>query len=112
MSGSVVCDALVRLLAPFTPDLAEEMWQALGGDGSVHSQPWPDWRDDLAADEMAIVAVQINGKLRARVAMPAASNGDATAALALADETVAVYLAGRQPKRVIAIAGRLVNIVV
>ncbi len=105
------CDALVRLLAPFTPDLAEEMWRALGGDGSVHNQPWPDWRDDLATDEMAIVAVQINGKLRARVAMPVASNDDETAALAQADQTIADWLAGRQPRRVIVVAGRLVNIV-
>ena len=100
------------MLAPFTPDLAEELWQALGEDGSVHNQPWPEWRDDLAADEMAIVAVQINGKLRARVAMPAASSEDETAALALADATVADWLAGRQPKRMIVVAGRLVNIVV
>lgn len=106
------CDALVRMLAPFTPDLAGELWQTLGKDGSVHSQPWPEWQDDLAAEEKVIVAVQINGKLRARVAMPAASNNDQTAALALADQTIANYLAGRQPKRVIAVAGRLVNIVV
>ena len=106
------CDRLVRMLAPFAPDLAEEMWLALGGLGSIHSQPWPEWQEELAADETATVVVQINGKVRARVAVPAASSEDETAALALADGTVAGLLAGRQTKRMIVVAGRLVNVVV
>ena len=100
------------MLAPFTPDLAAELWLALGGQGSIHSQPWPQWQDELAADETATVVVQINGKVRARVAVPAASGEDETAALALADGTVAGLLAGRQTKRMIVVAGRLVNVVV
>ncbi|MCB0244534.1 MAG: class I tRNA ligase family protein, partial [Anaerolineae bacterium] len=106
------CDGLVRMVAPFTPDLAEELWLALDRDGSIHSQSWPQWQDELAADEMATVVVQINGKLRARVAVPAASGEDETAALVLADETIAGLLAGRQTKRMIVVAGRLVNVVV
>ncbi|MCB9141599.1 MAG: class I tRNA ligase family protein [Anaerolineales bacterium] len=106
------CSALARMLAPFTPDLAEELWQMLGEKGSVHSQPWPEWREDLAAEETVVVVVQVNGKVRARVTMPAASDDEQTAALALADETVASSLAGRHPKRVIAVAGRLVNVIV
>ena len=106
------CVVLTCLLAPFTPDLAEELWQTLGEEGSVHSQPWPQWHATLAAEETVIVVVQVNGKVRARVTIPAASDDEQTAALALADEAVADCLAGRQPKRMIVAPGRLVNIVV
>ncbi|MEZ4770723.1 MAG: leucine--tRNA ligase [Caldilineales bacterium] len=106
------CDALAAMLAPFTPDLADELWQALGREGSVHTHSWPAWRADLVADETLEVAVQINGRVRSRVAIPAASDDDQTTRLALADETVAAWLAGRQPKRVIVASGRLVNLVV
>ena len=106
------CEALVRLLAPFTPDLADEMWQTLGKSDSIHGQPWPKWREDLAAEETVVVVVQVNGKVRARVTIPATSDDEQMAALALADEAVADCLAGRQPKRMIVAPGRLVNIVV
>ncbi|MGC9530455.1 MAG: leucine--tRNA ligase [Candidatus Bipolaricaulaceae bacterium] len=105
---------LVLLLSPFTPFVCEELWSRLGERTAVLDTPWPEYdQAALAAGEVEI-PVQINGKVRARlrVAAELAADPEALQAAALAEEAVRVRLAGRDVKRVIAVPGRLVSIVV
>ena len=74
--------------------------------------PWPTFREDLLQAEQVTVVVQVNGKVRSRIEVPADAAQDAVAAVALEDDKVAKFLAGKEPKRVIYVPGRLLNIVV
>jgi leucyl-tRNA synthetase len=103
---------LVLLLAPVTPHLAEELWQRLGGPYSVHQQPWPEWSEELAADEVITLVVQINGKVRDRLQVPVDISAEDAKALALASEGARRHMNGKTVRDVIYVPGRLVNIVV
>jgi leucyl-tRNA synthetase len=103
---------LTLLLAPFAPALAEELWARLGGPYSVHRQDWPRFDPALVAEETVTLVVQVNGKLRDRIAAPADLAEDAARGLAAASEKVAPYLGGKQPQKVVYVPGRLINIVV
>jgi len=103
---------LIRLLAPFAPHIAEELWSRREGDSSVHQQPWPVYDLALTADEMVILIVQVNGKVRDRIAVPAGVPDDEALRLALASPLVQASLDGRPPKQVIVVPGRLVNVVI
>jgi leucyl-tRNA synthetase len=105
-------ERLVLLLAPFAPHLAEECWEALGRPFSVHQQPWPGFSAELAAEDTIEIAVQVNGKLRCSIHVPAGSSEERLERDALAAERVVRELAGRTPRRVIVVPGRLVNVVV
>ncbi|MBI3609508.1 MAG: leucine--tRNA ligase [Nitrospirae bacterium] len=103
---------LVILLSPFAPHIAEELWKRLGHAGSVFMQPWPRWTEAaLATDEITIV-IQINGKLRSQIRVPADSDEKEIQSSALADSKIREWLKGQSPKKVIYVKGRLVNIVV
>ncbi len=102
----------ILLLAPFAPHVAEELWERLGGAYSVHHQPWPQWDVDWVAEEQISLVVQINGKVRARIQTAADIDDDAARTLALTSDAVQRHLAGRSPRRVIIVPGKLVNIVV
>jgi leucyl-tRNA synthetase len=107
-----VAEPLVLMMAPLTPHVAEELWSRLGHEGSLAHGPFP------VADERYLVAdsveypIQVNGKVRSRVTVPADADTDAVKAAALADEKVAAMLDGREPRKVIVVPGRLVNVVV
>jgi leucyl-tRNA synthetase len=102
----------VRLLAPFAPHMAEELWQRLGHSDSVSRQPWPQWDEaKLAVDELTI-ALQVNGKLRAEFRVPASASREEIERLALAVEKAKPHLAGKTVKKVIVVPGKLVNLVV
>lgn len=107
-----VLDLLVLMLAPFAPHLSEEMWQRLGHSGSVHQQAWPAY--DPAALQVAEVevVVQVNGKVRGRLTVPADLDAEAMHNLALTDERIAQLVAGKQIVKAIAVPNKLVNIVV
>jgi leucyl-tRNA synthetase len=114
-SAEVLSDAqrkLVLLLAPFAPYLAAELWEILGEKTSLLRQPWPEYDPELAKEEVTIYAVQINGKLRAHITVPAESSKEAVQQIALADEKVQAAIAGREIVKVIVVPGKLVNIVV
>ena len=101
----------LKLLAPVAPHITEELWQRLGYAYSIHTQPWPQVDEAAAAEDEITLVVQINGKVRDRIQVPAGiSEADARAA-ALASDAVQKGLAGREPKQVIYVPGRLVNIV-
>jgi leucyl-tRNA synthetase len=104
-------DALVLLLAPFAPHIAEELWQRRGGTGSVHTQSWPVF-DAAAARPMTVTVVaQVNGKVRDRLELPAGLSDDALRKAALASPKVSQALGGAGVGRVIVVKDRLVNVV-
>jgi leucyl-tRNA synthetase len=99
------------MMAPVTPHIAEELWAQLGKSYSVHTQEWPQVDEAAAVEEEITLVVQVNGKVRDRITVPAdISQADAKAA-ALASEAVQRYLDGNQPRQVIVVPKKLVNIV-
>ncbi|MGD9933565.1 MAG: leucine--tRNA ligase, partial [Dehalococcoidia bacterium] len=111
-SWNEAVDTLVLLAAPITPHLSEELWSLRGHEYSVHQQAWPLFDSARLKEDQVEVVVQVNGKVRDRIMLaPEAAESDATAA-ALAAPRVAELLAGKTPRKVIYVAGRLVNIVV
>jgi len=107
-----VAEALVLLVAPLAPHLAEELWSRLGHPGSVAWAQFPVAEDRWLVDDTVEVAVQVNGKVRAQVAVPADADAATLEAAARADEKVIAQLEGKTVRRVIAVPGRLVNFVV
>ena len=103
---------LVRLMAPFTPHIAEELWAAIGGEYSVHTQAWPEADDAVAAEDTITLVVQVKGKVRGRVEVPADISEEAAREAALADENVQRYVEGKELRKVIFVPGKLINIVV
>jgi leucyl-tRNA synthetase len=101
---------LVALLAPFAPHLAEELWQQLGGSGSIHDQPWPVAVSD-AADRMIELPVQVNGRLRDRISIAALADHAAISTAALASPKVREAVGGQTVQRVVVVPGRVVNVV-
>ncbi len=103
--------SLLLMLAPFTPHIAEELWAFVGGEYSIHHQAWPTAIEELAEEESITLVVQVNGKVRDRIVVPADIGEDEAKARALASENVRKYLAGKEPRKVIVVPGKLVNIV-
>ena len=112
-----VMSQVTRLLAPFAPHIAEEIWTRLGWDYSVHTQPWPEYDADLAREEMVDLVVMVNGKPRETIAVAVDIDTERAQELALASGAAQRFLGGAPPKRAIFIPGRngsdpKVNIVV
>jgi leucyl-tRNA synthetase len=105
-------ESLLLMMAPACPHIAEELWERSGREYSVHQQSWPEADADLARSETIELAVQVNGKVRARLQVVAGSDEDEVRELAEADGSVAQYLAGKTVRRVIFVPDRLLNIVV
>ena len=103
---------LVLLLAPFAPYLAHELWEMLGEKGSLLRAPWPKYDAVLAKEDEVEIPVQVNGKLRGRVVVPADSPEEFVIERALGDEKVRSFLSGRQVVKKIYVPGKMVNIVV
>lgn len=103
---------LVLLMAPAFPHVTEELWDALGGDYSVHQQPWPTWDEALAADEMLTIVAQVNGRLRDKFEAPVDISEADAKAQAMACDGVQRHMNGKEPFKVIYVPGKLVNIVV
>jgi leucyl-tRNA synthetase len=103
--------ALVRLLAPFAPHLAEEFWQRLGGEESVHLQPWPDHDPEALIMDSIEVVIQVKGKVRGSMSVAVDCSKDELERLALASDVAQRWLEGKPPRRVIVVPGKLVNLV-
>jgi leucyl-tRNA synthetase len=104
-------EVLLKLMAPVTPHVAEELWERRGGAYSIHQQPWPVADPTLAASDTIELPVQVDGKLRDRLVVTPDTPAAEIEAMALASEHVQRYLNGRAPAKVIQIPGRLVNVV-
>jgi len=103
---------LVLLMAPFAPYLAHELWEMLGEKGSLLRAPWPKYDPALAKEEEVEIPVQVNGKLRGRVLVPADAGESLVKERALADEKVKAAIAGKQIGKTIYVPGKLLNFVV
>jgi leucyl-tRNA synthetase len=103
---------LLIMLAPYAPHIAEELWQVLGGEGTVFAQRWPDYDEKLATSGDVEIAVQVNGKLRSRLVVPRGTSEQQVVAKVLADAAVKKFVNGEPLKKVIYVQDRLVNLVV
>ncbi len=103
--------ALVKLISPMAPHLAEEAWAKLGNEGLVADAAWPDFDPALLVDDQVTLAVQVNGKLRDTLTAPRGLPREEAEALALGSDKVQRQLAGATPRKVIVVPDRLVNIV-
>ncbi|MDA0270577.1 MAG: class I tRNA ligase family protein, partial [Chloroflexi bacterium] len=103
---------LLLMVAPACPHIAEELWERTGGGYSIHQQSWPLFDPTLAVADTIELPVQVNGKLRARVSVPAEADEAMARAAAEADTRVSIHLEGQTVARVIYVPGRLLNLVV
>ncbi len=102
---------VLTLLFPFTPHLCEEIWQGLGHEDMLDAESWPQWREEALKRDSIIVVVQVNGKLRGRVEVPAGSSQEDVRKAALADADIIRHLKGKTVSKVIVVPDKLANIV-
>ena len=107
----VVAEALTQMLSPLCPHVASELWERLGRTDEITYAPFPIADPKLLVSDTVEIPVQINGKVRSRLVAPTGSSDDQLKVLALADDKVRAALAGAEPRKVIVVSGRLVNIV-
>jgi leucyl-tRNA synthetase len=100
------------MLAPMAPHMAEELWQALGHGETLAYEPWPSYDPALLRDDTIEIPVQLNGKLRGRITVPADADREAIEAAARADQRIAPVLEGKAVRKVIVVPGKLINFVV
>ena len=104
--------AFLRILSPFAPHIAEELWSRLGCEGLICHQEWPAYDPELVVDETINVVVQVMGKKRDVLQVPAGADRATLEQLALASDNARRFMDGKEPRKVIVVPGRLVNIVV
>ncbi len=105
-------EKMLLLLAPFVPHVAEELWEAIGGEPSIFAQRWPEADSRAAAEEELEIPVQVNGRLRGKITVPAGTGREEVEKLALAEENVQRHTSGKEVKKVVVVPGKLVNVVV
>jgi leucyl-tRNA synthetase len=101
----------VLMLAPLCPHVAEELWSRLGHDTSLARGPFPVADERYLVEDTVEYPIQVNGKVRARVTVAASAGGEEVRAAALAEERIAALVDGNEPRKVIVVPGRLVNVV-
>jgi leucyl-tRNA synthetase len=104
--------ALARLVAPFTPHLAEECWTRLGEEGMILDAPWPVFDPALAADDEVTLPIQVNGKRRGEIRVARGLEPAAVEAIVLADPEVRARLEGQTVRKIVVVKDRIVNLVV
>ena len=112
VTARAAVEPLVLMVAPLAPHLAEELWRRLGHDSSLAHGPFPRADPAYLVEDTVEYPVQVNGKVRGRITVAADAAADAVETAALADEKVVAFLSGATPKKVIVVAGKLVNVVV
>jgi leucyl-tRNA synthetase len=103
--------AYILLLAPFAPHIAEELWAYMGGRPSVHQHAWPEWDEEATRTEMVTLVVQVDGRVRDRLQVPAALDEREARERALQADGIRRYVNDRRVTRVVYVPGRLVNLV-
>ncbi len=104
-------EKLVLILSPFAPHLAEELWQLLGHEKTLAHEPWPTFDVDKIREDTVEIPVQVNGKVRSRVTVPADADKAALEQAARADARIVELLAGQTVAKTVVVPGRLVNFV-
>ena len=107
-----IYESLVVLLAPFAPHIAEELWHVLGHDTTVCDAQWPTWNEEYLKESMVKYGVSFNGKPRYTIEVPAGTDAEEVKRIALENEGAARWLDGKEPKKIIFVPNKLVNIVV
>ena len=107
-----VYEPLIVLLAPFAPHIAEELWHVLGHDTTVCDAQWPTWNEDYLKESTVKYVVSFNGKPRFNIEVPAGTDKDEVERIALSDAGAERWLDGKQPKKVIVVPNKIVNVVV
>ena len=105
-------ETVLMLLFPMAPHICEELWEATGHQTRLSATPWPGYSEEAAREDEITIVIQINGKLRGKVQVAVGTDDETVKALALQEEKIVQFLAGKQPKKVILVPGKLVNIVV
>jgi leucyl-tRNA synthetase len=105
-------DALVRMISPFAPHTGEELWEMLGHKGGLSASTWPAFDAEVAKADEIVVPVQINGKVRSRLTVPAEISEQELETRALADAAVKAHTQGKTIRKVVVVKGKLVSIVV
>jgi leucyl-tRNA synthetase len=104
-------EKFLLMLAPIAPHLSEEFWEQTGHLYSIHQQPFPSWDNDLAAEETVTLVVQVNGKVRDRLEVPADIDEASAQELALSSPRVQTYTKGNHVSKTVYVPGRLINVV-
>ena len=105
-------ETTLLLMAPLAPHITEELWERLGKPYSIHIQRWPEADPELAREDEVEIVLQVNGKVRDRLRLPADATEEQARQVALASPRIQEWLGGKEPKRVIYVPGRLLNVVV
>ncbi len=104
-------DRFVRVLAPFTPHVAEELYHKLGNEGSVAHSAWPSYDESMLVDDEIVIPIQVMGKLRSKIHAAPDTDAKTLEAMALADERIQELIEGKTVRKIVVVPGRLVNIV-
>jgi len=105
-------EQLLLLLSPFSPHIAEELWEAIGNKPSIFEQPWPVWDVEAAREEQIELVIQVNGKVRSKVMIPAGMSDDDLKQTALEDRRIREVIGGKEIRNILVVKGKLINIVV
>lgn len=107
-----VLESLLQMLAPFAPHIASELWQQLGNSNYIEEAHWPSWNNDFLKEDNIVVIIQVNGKLRGKITVPAGTDQNLVLAEAKAEENVSKHLEDKEIIKEIFIKGKLINFVV
>ena len=110
--SKAIYDDLVVVLSPFAPHMGEELWHVLGHEGSVCDARWPKWNEEYLKESQVKYTVLFNGKPRYNIALPTGTGMDAVQRIALANPGAEKWVAGKTPKKVIVVPGKIVNVVI
>lgn len=102
----------LRMMAPVTPHVAEELWSLAGNPYSIHQQPWPDFDEAAAEDELITLVIQVNGKVRHRLQVSASISEEEAKSMAMKSESIVKFISNKQVRKIIYVPGKLINIVV
>jgi leucyl-tRNA synthetase len=107
-----IFENFLKLLAPFAPHIAEEIWQILGHKKSIFLSPWPKWDERLAKEEMITLVIQVNGKVRDKIEVEANISEERAKELTLSREKIKKWIEGKEIKKIVFVPGKLINIVI
>ena len=105
-------ETMLLLLFPMAPHFCEELWQASGHERQLAKSAWPQYSEEAAREDELTIVIQVNGKLRGKLQVPEDTDDDSLKQLALQDDKITQLLAGTQPKKIIVVRKKLVNIVI